>query len=190
MATYHNVVKAQFYNSYFIENGPKVEKMHFFEGGKIIATCNSGWLGSGNNDGNNVIEAIEFTRKRKITLDAGFSFYVGDELYIWTGDCPDFEYLGERVAMQNDSDIYHGIYISFTCGGTAGQWEHIDEILKREFMLGPYSKCEKTEYGKKLVIAADLFTEAGVKTSSYEVEKMATNIEAIVSALVAVRDHS
>ena len=182
----HTLEKRTCLNPYYIA-GNQVELIHFFGDGEIIATNNRGWLpmyGS-NSSGNNVLEAIEFRRKRKPDLTGNYSFSIGSELYVNIAELPEFLYAPDVVELKTKDATYYGNRIYFVCGSTDGRLEHLENLELRSFMIGSYSDVILTDRGQKVVDIVQVFADSGIKMPSYDAAKILDNANNIIKVMGA-----
>ena len=180
----HTLEKHNCLNPYYIA-GNHVELIHFFGDGEIIATNNRGWLpmyGS-NSSGNNVLEAIEFRRKRKPDLNGNYSFSIGSELYVNIAELPEFLYAPDVIERESPDATYYCNRIYFVCGSTDGRLEHLEKVELRSFMVGCYSKIVPTDRGKKIEQIVQVFADSGIKMPSYDAAKILDNADNIIKVM-------
>jgi hypothetical protein len=149
----------------YIFDGLAIAHIVIFDNGQEIGRINRGWIGS-NNDGNNVLEALEIENrrtKRKLDVTGNTAFvmtaekktYSNDrelDLYIPASLLPGFEYLGEQLDFKSDTELHYGKFIQFNFGATsehAQKYPHVTEIKPRKVMLGSYSRTELTAKGEQ-----------------------------------------
>lgn len=185
-------------NPYFI-NGAQVMSIRFIQGGEVLCSTNRGWIAGNNNEGCDVVEGMEFTRKRKIDLNADYPFFAttttgreglgskqGVDLYIPVSLLPGFVDHGEEVAMEGDERTYYGHFISFVFEsnqGLAAKYEHLQGVKPHKMMVGSYTRSENTPRGDKIEAILDLFLESGASITSHQAGKLLDNKEAVIKLL-------
>ena len=180
----HKLERRTCLNPYYI-GGMQIEKMHFFNNGEIIASANRGWLPAygSNSSGNSALEAIEYRRKRKPDLNAKYSFFISDELYINTDALPEFLYAPDVLELETKEARHYGNRVYFECGSTDGRHEHLERVELRSFMVGCYSKIVPTPFGEKVKAIVSVFKDNNIRLSSYDAAKLMENSADIISAI-------
>lgn len=185
-------------NPYFI-NGAQVLNIRFIQGGAVLCSTNRGWIAGNNNKGCDVVEEMEFKRKRKVDLSADYPFFAttttgreglgskqGVDLYIPVSLLPDFVDHGEELAMEGDERIYYGHFISFefeSKQGLAAKYEHLQGVKSHKIMVGHYTRSENTPRGDKIEAILDLFGDSGARITSHQAGKLLDNKEAVIKML-------
>jgi hypothetical protein len=191
------------FNPYIIEDGQVIDIVFYkHDTQEIIGNTGNGWVcphDRSNNDGNSVLEAIEYVRTTPAgvpkAMRAGKSFYVclkGKQrrLYVSTADLPKFHHHGEDLATRTEDTEFYGNFISFEFAmpqlynrliDHANKWTDTIESMAgrsvRKIMLGRYTRTELTGYGCA-VKAVENLLDPGLKEerSRYERHKFAQQL--------------
>jgi hypothetical protein len=163
--------------------GKQVEEIVIFDNqlGVEVARHHIGWLapqGTSNNPDLTVFDNIEFVNKRKVNLEADYSFIVKNTLYINTADLPEFVDLGEQVVQSGAYSLQYGHVVTFVSGD---RFDPTPRTMK--FITGYYTRYERTEYGKKLDELMSVLAIANIKISDYDADKLLKNKEQLLAVL-------
>ena len=163
--------------------GKQVEEIVIFDNhlGVEVARHFAGWLaprGTSNNPDLTIFDNIEFVNKRKVNLAVDYSFMVKNTLYINTADLPEFIDLGEQVDVSGAYSLHYGHMITFVSGD-----RHDATPRTMKFLMGFYTRNERTEYGKKLDELRSALAIANVNISDYEADKLLKNKEQLLAVL-------
>ena len=176
------------FNPYTIGKN-KAASIRLFNNGQIVCEIMRGWIGDNNNDGCDVIEKMEFDRKRKIDLYHKRPFFISSngeaDLYIPTDLLPNFVDLGETLRYSTDFQNVYGQSISFEFEKTQGlaeKFEHLRGVKSHILRVG-FTRSERTEKGRKVDAIKSIFNAAGVDITNVDAELIYKSRETILEAM-------
>lgn len=181
MTTYNKLAKAPMWNPYVI-NSNKLESFAFYDPSTGIVLCQSrqAWLSvsGSNNDGNNVLEELEFRTRRKPFLNLDEPHVCGGVGYIPVTSLPNFEFNPDSLhSRHEDGQENYGHHITFDCGATSRYavekgFTHLTDIKPRTFLVGGYTRTEYTgESGHQRALES-FVKEKEIGIRSHELQKL------------------
>ena len=141
------VTRQPIMNPYYIAGNQVSDIVIFDQSGEIVRAGRGWFTGAygSNNDGNSAVESIEFTRRRKFDRMRKESFFIGDILYIYSGDLPGFAETGEEVCYKGRLDIAYQRGFIWEFAPNRGKFAGV--VSSRLVLIGEITRREKTKAG-------------------------------------------